>query len=97
MKNTEDTCQLTIVLKSRKYMLEISKTKTILEAAIDAKIDSPYSCEGGFCTSCMAVITDGQVDIGDNTTLDEDEIAVGKTLTCIAKPTTDKLTVSFDI
>ena len=75
----------------------VPKITFVLDAAIDADLDPPYSCQGGFCTSCMATITEGQAEMDENKTLKDEELAEGKILTCVARATTDKLTVNFDL
>jgi len=31
---------------------------SVLDAAIAAGVDAPYSCKGGVCTTCMAKVTE---------------------------------------
>jgi len=88
---------MTIIIDGEQKEVIVPKSTLIMDAAIDADLDPPYSCQGGFCTSCMATITEGQATMEENTTLNEEELAAGKVLTCVARATTDKLTVNFDI
>ncbi len=88
---------MTLVLDGEQKEITVAKDVTVLDAAIQAGLDPSYSCQGGFCTSCMAKIVEGQANMEENTTLNEDEIAEGKVLTCVARATTDKLHVNFDI
>ena len=75
----------------------ISSAETsILEAALDRDLDVPHSCQGGVCTSCMAKVTDGKVEMKTNSVLTDDEIEEGYTLTCQARPVTEKVTVDYD-
>ena len=63
---------MTIVLDDEQSIVKAPSSKTILDAALDADIDAPYSCEGGFCTSCKAKVTEGKAVMENNETLDED-------------------------
>lgn len=43
------------------HEVEVVKGKSILEAALDANIDLPYSCQTGSCSTCKAIILQGRV------------------------------------
>lgn len=42
------------------YNLEVSKGKSILEAALDSNIELPYSCQTGNCNTCLGKLTQGK-------------------------------------
>lgn len=68
----------------------------ILEAAIKAGIDPPYSCRGGVCTTCRAKLTEGKVRMDSNFALTDDELNDGYILTCQAHPLTSSLKINYD-
>lgn len=78
------------------FEISISKDMTILDAALNEKIDVPYSCQGGVCSSCIGKVTKGSVKMLQNNILTEGEIAEGLTLACQAIPTSDSLSIDFD-
>jgi len=73
-----------------------SDGSTLLDAAMRAGADLPFSCKGGVCSTCKARILDGQVNMEVSYGLEADEIAAGYVLTCQSHPTTKRVVVSFD-
>jgi ring-1,2-phenylacetyl-CoA epoxidase subunit PaaE len=74
-----------------------SDGSTLLDAAMRAGADLPFSCKGGVCSTCKARILEGQVEMEVNYGLEADEVAAGYVLTCQSHPTSQRLVVSFDV
>lgn len=70
--------------------------ETVLDAALRAGLDLPYSCRGGMCSTCRARITEGAVRMDVNYGLEPWETEAGYILTCQAHPTTGRVLVDYD-
>ena len=68
----------------------------ILDHALAARPDAPFSCRSGACASCRAVLTDGEVRMDRNWALSEEEVASGHILTCQSHPVSDNVELSYD-
>ena len=69
---------------------------TILDAAIDAGVDAPFSCKGAVCCTCRAKVIEGKVKMDNNFALTDAEVEEGFVLTCQAHPLTEKVVIDFD-
>ncbi len=87
---------LSVTVDDENYTLKSTADKTLLDAALQQKIDVPYSCQGGVCCSCIAKITEGSAKMENNQILTDDEIEEGLVLTCQAFPTSAKVSVNYD-
>ncbi len=68
----------------------------ILDAALRAGLNLPFSCKGGMCCTCRAKVLEGRVRMERNYSLEAKDVAAGYVLACQAHPLTDALVVSYD-
>lgn len=84
-------------LNGKQHELTVPAKQTILDALLAQKIDPPYSCTSGACSSCMAKVISGSVKMEACYALDEEEVAKGYILTCQAHPTSAELEISYEV
>ncbi len=87
---------LTVVLDGKAVELRIGPQDHVLDAALAAGLDLPYSCKAGVCCTCRAKVLEGEVRMDKNFTLEPSEMDQGFVLTCQARPLTDRVVVSYD-
>ena len=85
-----------IICDGIEYKLDMLDDKTILELALENDIDAPYSCQGGICSTCLAKLNKGSIEMDNNQILTDDEVEDGYILSCQARPTSDEVEVNFD-
>jgi ring-1,2-phenylacetyl-CoA epoxidase subunit PaaE len=94
-KKVRHTNTYTVVLNFQNniYHLAVPYNKTILDVALEKKINLPYSCHAGICSTCTANCIKGGVEMDYNEVLMDDEIAAGRVLICTGHPTEDGTTI----
>ncbi|MCX2481795.1 FAD-binding oxidoreductase [Pedobacter sp. MC2016-15] len=77
------------------FKLEVIKGKNILESALDAGIELPYSCQTGNCDSCKGKLKNGELKVigtdHHKTTLKTDEF-----LLCCSYPLTEGIYIEVN-
>lgn len=88
--------RLEVTLDGVLHSLVIEQKALILDALLKNKIDAPYSCQGGVCSTCIAKVTEGQAEMVKNQILTPGEIKDGLILTCQAHATSSVLKIDYD-
>jgi ring-1,2-phenylacetyl-CoA epoxidase subunit PaaE len=88
--------RLDVILDGKTHHLAMGDDDRVLEVALEAGLDLPYSCRSGVCCTCRARVLEGKVEMEKNFTLEQWEIDRGFVLTCQARPLTGRLVVSYD-
>ena len=86
----------TIIHDGKSNLIPIAAGEPVLEAAIRAGLDLPWSCRGGMCSTCRARVIEGAATMEGNFSLEPWETDAGFVLTCQAHPTTGHVTVDYD-
>jgi ring-1,2-phenylacetyl-CoA epoxidase subunit PaaE len=93
---TDGEVALTVMLDGKPHSLRMNKDEHVLDVALNAGLDLPWSCRGGVCCTCRAKVMEGSVHMDKNFTLEPWETEKGFVLSCQARPTSDTLVVSYD-
>jgi ring-1,2-phenylacetyl-CoA epoxidase subunit PaaE len=87
--------EVTIRYDGQEYKVTVPPNKGILESALDAGIDLPYSCQSGLCTACRGKALSGQVKLDEEEGLSQSERDEGYVLTCVGHPLTDDVVIEI--
>ncbi|MEZ4891509.1 MAG: ferredoxin--NADP reductase [Saprospiraceae bacterium] len=86
-----------IHLNGERLEIPIPDGATILDVLVKEKYDPPYSCTAGACSTCMAKLTSGKVNMEACYALDDDEVKAGYILTCQSHLVTDVVELTYDM
>ena len=85
-----------ITLHGARHEIAVLAGETIVDAGLRAGLEMPYSCRGGMCCTCRAMVTEGAVRMDQNYSLEAWETEAGYVLTCQAHPTTPRIALDYD-
>lgn len=89
--------QATVTLDGATRNFEMPREgQSILDAAIAAELDAPYSCKAGVCSTCRCKVLEGEVEMVINHALEDYEVRAGYVLSCQAIPLSDRVVVTYD-
>ena len=90
------TATVILHLDGETHEIQVKSNDTVLEAALDAGLDPPYSCMAAACTSCMAKLQSGSVYMEDSDVLTAEEKANGYILCCQAQPRSERIEIVYE-
>lgn len=86
---------VTILLDGEEHSMTVKKGAAILDTALKADLDMPYSCQSGLCTACRGKCLEGEISTDEAEGLSQEEIDEGYVLTCVGKPLTAQVKVEI--
>ncbi len=88
--------QVELQLQGRSHSFSVAPGQTLLEAALAAGLEVPYSCRSGFCTACVCTRLDGEVEMSEGHGLSAAELKTGQTLMCVGYPKSAALRLTLN-
>ena len=88
--------KVSITLDEETFSFLMPQDKSVLDMALDHGLDPPYSCKGGICSTCIAKLKEGNVEMKKNMVLTDGELEQGFILTCQSHPTTPTVLIDYD-
>jgi ring-1,2-phenylacetyl-CoA epoxidase subunit PaaE len=93
----EGTAEVTVIMDGRRRAFTMALgDDTVLEAALAAGIELPYSCCAGVCATCRTKAVTGEVEMADNFALEDWELEQGYVLACQSRPLGSELVLDYD-
>jgi len=86
----------TVIVQGVETLVPIAPGEVVVDAALRAGLDVPYSCKGGMCSTCRARLLEGEVSMDVNYALEPWEVEAGYILTCQSHPVSSHLVVDYD-
>lgn len=88
--------KLKVTIYGEDYEIDCNDDETILMAGIRNHLDPPFSCQIGACSTCMAQVKKGEVEMEVDDALTPDEIEDGFILTCTSHVKSDEVEIDYD-
>jgi len=88
--------EVTVIIDGAQRTFEMSKSQSVLDAALENGQDAPFACKAGVCSTCMCKVLEGEVEMLSNHALEDYEVENGHVLSCQSYPLTDKLVIDYD-
>jgi ring-1,2-phenylacetyl-CoA epoxidase subunit PaaE len=87
---------VTVIHEGARWEIPVADGEAIIDAAIRAGRNLPFSCKGGMCCTCRAKLLEGRVEMAVNYSLEPWETEAGYVLTCQSHPVTQRVVVDYD-
>jgi ring-1,2-phenylacetyl-CoA epoxidase subunit PaaE len=92
-----EAAEVEIKYEGKKLKFTCQYNETILDAALNAGGDPPYSCLVAACSTCRAMVKTGNIEMKDRDALSDKDIAKGFVLTCQSMPRSKKIVMDYDV
>ncbi|MCZ6829154.1 MAG: 2Fe-2S iron-sulfur cluster-binding protein [Gammaproteobacteria bacterium] len=90
-----DARPVQVELRRSGILLQVPAEQSILDAALEAGVDAPFSCKLGDCRTCAVKVLDGEAEHRDNSLSDYEREQQGLMCPCVSRATGDKLVLEL--
>ena len=91
-----EKAELAITLDGVTTRLGLSPGERVLDAALAAGLDVPFSCRAGMCCTCRAKVVEGEISMAANYSLRADDVADGFVLACQSTACSPRVAIDYD-
>ena len=92
-----DSAEVTVLMDGRRRIFAMRMNDgTVLDAAMEAGLELPFSCRAGVCSTCRTKVVSGEVEMAQNYALEEWELEQGYVLACQSRVKTPTLELDYD-
>ncbi|MFL6602343.1 MAG: 2Fe-2S iron-sulfur cluster-binding protein [Steroidobacteraceae bacterium] len=92
-----DSAQVTVLMDGRRRSFTMRMNDdTVLDAAMHAGLELPFSCRAGVCSTCRTKVVSGEVEMAQNYALEDWELEQGYVLACQSRVKTPTLELDYD-
>jgi ring-1,2-phenylacetyl-CoA epoxidase subunit PaaE len=92
-----DQAEVTVLMDGRRRTFTMRMNdEVLLDAAMRAGLELPFSCRAGVCSTCRTKLVRGEVEMAQNYALEEWEVEQGYVLACQAHVKTPVLELDYD-
>ena len=89
----ESSLEVLLHVQEQTNLIIVNPGTSILESALEDKIEVPYSCKSGTCGRCAAKLLSGKVHMYHNYALTNDQLSQGYVLLCQSTPLDDTVEI----
>ena len=92
-----DEAEVTVIMDGRRRTFTMRMNdEVVLDAAMRAGLELPFSCRAGVCSTCRTKVVRGEVEMAQNYALEEWELEQGYILACQSCVKTPVLELDYD-
>jgi len=92
-----DESEVTILMDGRRRTFTMRMNdEVVLDAALRAGLELPFSCRAGVCSTCRTKVVKGEVEMAQNYALEDWEVEQGYILACQSRVKTPALELDYD-
>ena len=91
----ERSVDLVVELDGETHELDWPESSKLLDLLLDQGLDAPYSCREGACSACGVILVEGEVDMENNSVLEQEDLDEGWRLACQSRPVSDVVKVRY--